>query len=111
MYQVSIKFNFLKIISWILILITVIFYTITTVEGHSVSLTGTHILPVFVPEENKRIFLRASKVTLKHHLILLGRTIKIENIRINQRIGFNSPLTLSSYLFVNNISTFVFTDR
>lgn len=87
------------------------FYTITTIEGHSVSLTGTHILPVFIPEENKRIFLRASKVTLKHHLILFDRTIKIENIRNNQRIGFNSPLTLSSYLFVNNISTSVFADR
>ena len=91
-------------------LIIAIFYTITT-EGHSVSLTGTHILPVFNPEENKRIFLRASKVTLKHHLILLGRTIKIENIKINQRLGFSSPLTMSSYLFVNNISTSVFTDR
>ena len=92
-------------------MIIAIFYTITTTEGHSVSLTGTHILPVFNPEEDKTIFLRASKVTRKHHLILLGRTIKIENIKINQRLGFSSPLTMSSYLFVNNISTSVFTDR
>ncbi len=92
-------------------LIIVTFYTITTNEGQLVSLTDTHILPVFIPEENKRIFLRASKVTLKHHLILLGRTIKIKNIRIDQHIGFYSPLTLTSYLFVNNISTSVFTDR
>jgi hypothetical protein len=87
-----------------------IFYTFRTSEGDEVSLTASHNLPVFDLDENKIIFLRASKVTMKHRLVMYGRTIKIENITINQRIGFYSPLTLSGYLFVNNISTSVFSD-
>jgi hypothetical protein len=88
-----------------------LFYTFTTKNGYEVSLTGTHYIPVFVPELNKIQFLPASQVTLKHHLIMFGQKVEIENISINVRQGFYSPLTLTSYLFVNNISTSVFSDR
>lgn len=88
-----------------------LFYTFETNEGNQVSLTGSHNLPVYDPDENRIKFLRASKVTLKHRLIMFNRTIEIKTIKINQRTGFFSPLTLSGYLLVNNISTSVFSDR
>jgi len=42
---------------------------------------------------------------------MFGRKIEIENISINTRQGFYAPLTFTGYLFVNNISTSVFSDR
>ncbi len=87
------------------------FYTFKTKQGYEVSLTSTHNIPVFVPEENQIKFLPASKVTLKHHLIMFGQKVEIENISINSRQGFYSPLTLSGSLLVNNISASVFSDR
>ena len=87
------------------------FYTFKTKEGYEVSLTATHNILVYVPEQDRIEFLRASKVTLKHRLIMLGRKVEIESISMNLYIGYYSPLTLSSYLFVNNISTSVFSDR
>ncbi len=74
-------------------------------------MTGTHNIPVFFPEENEIKFLRASKVTMKHRLIMFARKVEIETISINIRIGYYSPLTLTGYLFVNNISTSIFSDR
>jgi len=89
---------------------TALFYTFKTKEGYEVSLTATHNIPVFLPEENRITFLRASKVTTKHRLIMFNRKVEIENISMNSRIGYFAPLTLSGYLFVNNISTSVFSD-
>jgi len=42
---------------------------------------------------------------------MFDRKVPIENILISSRQGFYSPLTLTSSLFVNNISTSVFSDR
>jgi hypothetical protein len=39
------------------------------------------------------------------------RKVEIESITMNSRNGYYSPLTLSSSLLVNNISTSVFADR
>jgi hypothetical protein len=89
----------------------VLFYIFKTKEGHQLSLTGNHIILVYVWEENRTEFIRVSKVTLKHRLIMYGRTIEIESISLNSLVGYYAPLTLTSYLFVNNISTSVFTDR
>jgi hypothetical protein len=88
-----------------------LFYTFKTKQRYEVSLTSAHNIPVFVPEKNKIEFLPASKVTLKHRLIMFGANVEIENISLTARQGFYSPLTLSGYLFVNNISTSVFSDR
>ena len=40
-----------------------------------------------------------------------GKRIPIDSITLNTRDSYYSPLTLSSYLYVNNISTSVFSDR
>jgi len=88
-----------------------LFYTFKTVEGYEISLTATHNIPVFISEENKIQFLRASKVTMKHRLIMFGRNVEIENISIDFLQGYYSPLTNTGYLFVNNISASVFPDR
>ena len=91
--------------------ILVVFYTFTTKDGYEVSLTETHSIPVFDHETNQIAFFRASRVTLKHHLIMFNRRVQIQTITLNRRYGFYSPLTLSGYLLVNNISTSVFSDR
>lgn len=92
-------------------IILALFYTFKVKNGYEVSLTDTHNIPVFIPEINETQFLPASKVTLKHRLITFDQKLEIETISTNSRQGFYSPLTLSSYLFVNNISTSVFSDR
>jgi hypothetical protein len=88
-----------------------IFYTIETIDGHSLSLTKSHNIPVYDLEKNQIKFVRASKVTLKHCLIILDQKVKVKNITIGSRVGFFSPLTLTGYLLVNNISTSVFPAR
>ena len=87
------------------------FYTFKTKEGPEVSLTSTHNIFVYVPEKDQVQHLRASSVTMNHRLIMHGRRVEIESITMNARDGYYSPLTLSSYLYVNNISTSVFSDR
>ncbi|CAF4975039.1 unnamed protein product [Rotaria sp. Silwood1] len=86
------------------------FYTFTTIEGHTISLTDSHFIVTVVNGENKIKIIRASEVTLKHQLIMAGRTIGLEKIVYSIRIGFYSPITLSGYLTVNNISTSVYVD-
>ncbi|CAF1332023.1 unnamed protein product [Rotaria sp. Silwood1] len=86
------------------------FYTFTTIEGHTVSLTDSHFIVTVVNGENKIKIIRASEVTLKHQLIMAGRTIGLEKIVYSIHIGFYSPITLSGYLTVNNISTSVYVD-
>jgi len=41
---------------------------------------------------------------------MFNKKVKIESITKNIRNGYYAPLTLTSYLLVNNISTSVFTD-
>jgi hypothetical protein len=53
----------------------------------------------------------ASQVTLQHQLIMLDRTIDLEKIVHSVRIGYYSPITLSGYLLVNNLSTSVYVNR
>lgn len=86
------------------------FYTFKTKEGYEISLTGTHNILVYLLHEDRIDYLRASKVTLEHQLIMFNKKVKIENITQNIRYGYYAPLTLTSYLLVNNISTSVFTD-
>ncbi len=89
-----------------------LFYTFGTKKGNEVSLTDSHNISVFISEINQIEYLRASEVTLKHHLIMLSGKIEIENISINSHQGFYSPLlTLTGYLFVNNISILDFSVR
>ncbi|CAF1278499.1 unnamed protein product [Rotaria sordida] len=86
------------------------FYTFTTIEGHTVSLTDSHFIVAIAKGENKIKIICASEVTLEHQLIMAGRTIGLEKIVYSIRIGFYSPITLSGYLTVNNLSTSVYVD-
>jgi hypothetical protein len=88
-----------------------LFYTFETNEGNEFSLTATHALPVFDPDENQIKIISAAKVTLKHRLFMLNRTVEIKTITFNQRIGYYAPLTLTGYLLVNNISASCFLDK
>lgn len=49
-------------------------------------------------------------MTSEHQLIMFNKKVKIKNIIENIRYGYYAPLTLTSYLLVNNISTSVFPD-
>ena len=93
-----------------LVSIVALFYTFHTEDGYEVSLTETHNILVYLSNDDRIDFLRASRVTLEHQLIMFNRKVKILNITQNIRNGYYSPLTLSSYLLVNNISTSVFAD-
>ncbi|CAF1119041.1 unnamed protein product [Adineta steineri] len=90
--------------------ISTLFYTFKTIDGHEVSLTDRHNIPIFDQQDNKIKIKRSSLVTREHYLIMLNRKIKIANITLNNRIGYYSPLTLTGYLLVNNISISVFSD-
>ena len=83
----------------------------TTMDGDELSLTDRHYIPVFDAEENRVKIIRTSRVTLEHRLIMFNRSMSIEKIVIGSRRGFFSPLTLSGYLMVNNISASVFSER
>ena len=89
----------------------VYFYTFTTIEGQSISLSGSHILVVVANGQTSSSFLRASKVTLNHQIVMFNRTVTLAKIDYAPRLGFYAPLTLTGYLLVNNISTSVFVDR
>jgi hypothetical protein len=88
-----------------------IFYVFQTYEDDQVSLTGSHNIHIFDPDDNQIKTIHASKVTMKHHLIMYRKKMRIKTISINIHQGFYAPLTLSGSLLVNNISTSVFSDR
>ncbi len=71
-------------------------------------MTDSHFLIVIDKDENK--MKPASQVTLEDQLVMLGRRIKLKKIIRAVRIGFYSPITLSGYLLVNNLSTSVYSD-
>jgi hypothetical protein len=73
-------------------------------------LTDVHFLVVIDKDENKMKMKSASQVTLEDQLVMLGRRIKLKKIIRAVRIGFYSPITLSGYLLVNNLSTSVYSD-
>lgn len=54
---------------------------------------------------------RSKDVKLRDQLIMQGRKIGLRNITTHYEQGFYSPLTLSSYLIVNDILTHVFSDK
>ncbi len=86
------------------------FYTFTTIEGHTVSMTESHYIVVVTKDEKKMKIITASRVTLEHQLIMVGRTIGLEKIVYSERIGFYLPFTFSGYLLVNNLSTSVYAE-
>ncbi len=73
-------------------------------------MTDVHFLVVIDKDENKMKMKSASQVTLEDQLVMLGRRIKLKKIIRAVRIGFYSPITLSGYLLVNNLSTSVYSD-
>ena len=86
------------------------FFTFTTTEGHALSLTSAHFIVTVASTETKMKIIRASQVTLQHQLVIAGRTVGLKKITYSERIGFYSPITLSGYLTVNNVSTSVYVD-
>lgn len=71
-------------------------------------MTDTHYIFVVIDNDKDMKIIRALDVTLKHRLIMLGRSIALKKIVRSIRIGFYSPITLSGYLLVNNLSTSVY---
>ena len=88
-----------------------VFYQFHTVDGHEVSLTGVHNIPVFNTIEKRVKIVRSQDITMQDQLIMQGRKIELRNITTHTQQGFYSPLTLSSYLMVNDILTHVFSDK
>lgn len=86
------------------------FYTFVSVEGYQVSVTADHYIVVLDLVDKKRKPICAAQVTLKHQLIMLGRTIGLAKILYSQRIDFSAPMTMTGYLLVNNISTSTYID-
>lgn len=82
-----------------------------TVDGHEVSLTGAHNIPIYDPFEKRVKIVQSQAVKLRDQLIMQGRKIGLRNITTHIQQGFYSPLTLSSYLMVNDILTHVFSDK
>lgn len=83
----------------------------TLVDGNELSLTGLHYIPIFDVRKHEIRMIRSSDVSVGDQLLMHDEMVSIANISISFRHGFYSPLTLSGYLAVNNISTSVFSDR
>ena len=86
------------------------FFTFITTGGHAVSLTSAHFIIAVARTETRMKIIRASQVTLQHRLIIADRTVSLKKITYAERIGYYSPITLSGYLAVNNLSTSVYVD-
>ena len=84
------------------------FNTFTTTEGHTISITDTHYIVAVTDDDRQIQLIRALDVTLDHRLIMLNRTIALKKIVYSVRVGYYSPITLSGYLLVNNLSTSVY---
>ncbi|UJR12604.1 hypothetical protein I4U23_016779 [Adineta vaga] len=54
------------------------FYTFTTIEGHTISLTDADYIVVATNDKINMEIIHASKVTLNHKLIMAGRRISLE---------------------------------
>ncbi|CAF3531701.1 unnamed protein product [Rotaria socialis] len=93
---------------------TALFYTFTTIDGQSISMTAAHLIQTLIPSSlsfNMTVaFLPASKITLDHRLFVSGNNnpISIARIITIHRVGIYAPLTLSGTLLVNNISASCF---
>ena len=83
----------------------------TLVDGHELSLTDLHYIPIVDAKERRVRVIRSSDVSVGDQLLMSHRQVPVKEISISFRRGFYSPLTLSGYLMVNNISTSVFSDR
>lgn len=92
-------------------MILALFYKFETVDGHEVSLTGSHNIPIYDRREQRVKVIRSSDVTMQDQLIIRGRKITLRNISTHSAQGFYSPLTMTSYLLVNDILTHVFSDK
>lgn len=86
------------------------FYVIKSTLGHYLHITDRHTIPVFDTKDNQTKIIRASQVTIQHYLFTLDGKIPIASIVLENHRGFYSPLTLTGYLLVNNISTSIFSD-
>jgi len=90
---------------------TAMFFKFETIDGHEVSLTGSHNIPIYDRKEKRLKVIRSSDVTIHDQLIIRGRKIALKNITTHSAQGFYSPLTMTSYLMVNDILTHVFSDN
>ena len=54
--------------------------------------------------------MQISTCAIQHRLVIAGRTVGLKKITYSERIGFYSPITLSGYLTVNNVSTSLYVD-
>lgn len=103
--------NYMNVFRTIIPYFLAVFYQFHTVDGYQVSLTGAHNIPIYDPVEERVRIVRSQDVKLRDQLIMQGRKIGLRNITTHYERGFYSPLTLSSYLMVNDILTHVFSDK
>lgn len=73
-------------------------------------MTDAHYIHVATNDAKRMKIIRASSVTLKDKLIMINRSIDLKEILYSKHIGYYSPITLTGYLLVNNISTSVYSE-
>lgn len=83
----------------------------TLVDGNELSLTDRHYIPVFDVKENRIRMIRSSAISVGDELLMYERRVSVKEISMSFHSDFYSPLTLSGYLLVNNISTSIYSDR
>ncbi|CAF1383993.1 unnamed protein product [Rotaria sordida] len=79
---------------------TALFYTVTTVSGHQMSITPDH----YVRVENNG-YVTASQLTLNHSLFVthLNHPVRIRSIKKEFKAGLFHPITLAGTILVNDI--------
>ncbi|CAF1367920.1 unnamed protein product [Rotaria sordida] len=79
---------------------TSLFYTVTTVSGHQISVTPDHYIRV---ENNGYVI--ASQLTLNHSLFVthLNYPVRIRSIKKEFKMGLFSPVTFAGTILVNDV--------
>ncbi|CAF2824332.1 unnamed protein product [Rotaria sp. Silwood2] len=79
---------------------TSVFYTVTTVSGHQISVTPDHYIRV---ENNGYII--ASQLTLNYSLFVahLNHPVRIRSIKKEFKAGLFSPVTFAGTILVNDV--------
>ncbi|CAF2935285.1 unnamed protein product [Rotaria sp. Silwood2] len=77
-----------------------LFYTVTTVSGHQISVTPDHYIRV---ENNE--YLTASQLTLNHSLFVthLNHPVRIRSIKKEFKAGLFHPIPLAGTILVNDV--------
>jgi len=74
------------------------FYTIVTASGHSVSLTGLHLIPI-IQHDNTLNYIPAKEVKIDDIVYVMSddqlTSSSVINVTLEMKTGFYAPLTTS----------------